>query len=378
MSILDRYLLRQYCQVLLICFCSLVGLFAVIDALGHLDQFTAHAQTTGSNVVAAIGRFYAFQAFGFFDRTSGILAMMAVMFTMAWFKRNNELTAVMAAGISLRRTVWPLLAAAASISIVAAGSREVVLPTIRSELLRTTNDLAGKVERPLRSWYDPQADVVLRGTATVAEGKRIVRPTLRLPAGNAKGAIEVSAAEARYLDATREHPAGYLFVGVDPGAPFLDEPSILSDGRVVLYSRPDTPWLEEGQVYWPSDVDFDQLAAGPNWRHFASTAELVDYVKRPARDVPTSAFVTLHGRLVRPILDFSLALIGLPLVLSRRGRSPFLAVGLAMGLVAAFLCVALTCEFLGNRGWIGPSLAAWLPLFVFVPLAVATSGELRR
>jgi hypothetical protein len=169
-----------------------------------------------------------------------------------------------------------------------------------------------------------------------------------------------------------------LFTGVDSGADVFEETRGKLDGPVLLYTRPDAPWLEEGQVFWPSDVDFDQLAAGPSWRHFASTAELVDYVKRPARDVPTSTYVTLHGRLVRPILDFGLAVIGLPLVLSRRGRSPFLAVGLAMGVVAGFLLVALTCEFLGNSGWIGPSLAAWLPLFVFVPLAVATGSDLFR
>jgi lipopolysaccharide export LptBFGC system permease protein LptF len=94
--------------------------------------------------------------------------------------------------------------------------------------------------------------------------------------------------------------------------------------------------------------------------------------------VPTAAYVTLHGRFVRPILDVCLVVIGLSLVLPRRGRSPFLAVGLAMGLVAVFLIVAITCEFLGNSGWIGPSLAAWLPLFLFVPLAVAASSVLLR
>jgi lipopolysaccharide export system permease protein len=244
--------------------------------------------------------------------------------------------------------------------------------------LRTTNDLAGTTERPLRTWYDPQTDVVLRGAATVVEGRRIVQPSLRLPVDANGRAIEVSAAEAHYLEATNDHPAGYLFVDVDAGGKVLEETSIQIDGRVTLYSPSDAPWLEAGQVFWPSDVEFDQLAADPSWRHFASTAELVDYVKRPARDAPASTYVTLHGRLVRPVLDFGLAVIGLPLVLSRRGRSPFLAVGLAMGVIAGFLLVALTCEFLGNSGWIGPSLAAWLPLFVFVPLAVATSGDLRR
>lgn len=372
MTILDRYLLRQYIQVLLICFCSLMGLYAVIDALGHLDQFSAHAEQTDSSVLGAIGRFYAFQALGFFDRTSGILAMMAAMFTLAWLKRHNELTALLAAGIPQLRAAMPLLVASAAISVLAAASREAVLPSIRGELLRSTKDLTGSSEQPLRPIYASGSEIVLGGEATIAEGRRLVRPFLLLPSG------QVSADEGRYLQATAERPAGYLLEGVQAGTGVLAQPSLVFEGGVVLYSPHDTPWLGAGQLFFPSDVDFDRFAAGAKWRHFASTAELLDHVQHPASDPLTAAYVTLHGRLVRPLLDVSLVVIGLPLILSRRGRSPFLAVGLAMGVVAVFLLVALACEFLGNSGWISPSLAAWLPLFIFVPLAVAGSDALRR
>jgi lipopolysaccharide export system permease protein len=378
MSILDRYLLRQYAQVLVICFSSLIGLYSVIDALGHLDQFTAHAERAGTSLLAAIGRFYAFQSLGFFDRTSGILAMMAAMFTMAWFKRNNELTAMMAAGIPQLRAAMPLLIASGVISILAATSREFVLPNIRNELLRDTKDLAGTAERTLRPLYDPGTEVVLGGESTVAEQRRIVRPFLLLPTELAPAVGRVGAAEARYLEATEHHGAGYLLRDIQAGEVLLQQPSLTWDGQIVLYSPSDTAWLDAGQLFFPSEVGFDQLAAGPKWRNFASTSELLGFVKRPASDVPMAAYVTLHGRLVRPLLDMSLVVIGLPLILSRRGRSPFLAVGLAMALVAGFLLVSLTCEFLGNSGWISPSLAAWLPLFLFVPLSVANSGALRR
>ena len=372
MTILDRYLLRQYAQVLLICFCSLMGLFAVIDALGHLDQFSAHAEKTGASVLGEIGRFYAFQALGFFDRTSGILAMMAAMFTLAWLKRHNELTALLAAGIPQLRAAAPLLVASAAISVLAAASREAVLPNVRGELLRSTKDLTGTSEQPLRPMYDSASDIVLGGDATVADGRRLVSPFLMLHDGR------VAAAEGQYLRRTGDRPAGYLLQGVEAGAEVLARPSLDKDGRTILYSPFDTPWLKPGQLFFPSDMDFDRLAAGPKWRHFASTAELLDHVQHPASEPLTAAYVTLHGRLVRPLLDVSLVVIGLPLILSRRGRSPFLAIGLAMALVAGYLLVALTCEFLGNSGWVSPSLAAWMPLFIFVPLAVAGSDALRR
>ena len=35
----------------------------------------------------------------FFDGTSAILTLISTMFTLAWFQRNNEMTALMAAGV---------------------------------------------------------------------------------------------------------------------------------------------------------------------------------------------------------------------------------------------------------------------------------------
>ena len=48
MKILDRYLLRQFFQVFTICFLSLMGLYVVIDAFGHLDSFSKHAEAGGN------------------------------------------------------------------------------------------------------------------------------------------------------------------------------------------------------------------------------------------------------------------------------------------------------------------------------------------
>ena len=43
MLILDRYLLRQFLQVFFICFCSMTGLFIVIDGFGSLEEFISYA-----------------------------------------------------------------------------------------------------------------------------------------------------------------------------------------------------------------------------------------------------------------------------------------------------------------------------------------------
>ena len=54
MFILNRYLLRQFLQVFVICFLSLTGLYIVIDAFGHLDHFSSYAEKEG-NLFGVIG-----------------------------------------------------------------------------------------------------------------------------------------------------------------------------------------------------------------------------------------------------------------------------------------------------------------------------------
>ena len=57
-TIIDRYMLRQFVQVLVICFLSLIGLYIVIDAFGHLDHFVDYAEKHG-NLLGILVGYYA-------------------------------------------------------------------------------------------------------------------------------------------------------------------------------------------------------------------------------------------------------------------------------------------------------------------------------
>ncbi|MCA9231954.1 MAG: LptF/LptG family permease [Planctomycetales bacterium] len=175
MKILDRYLLRQFVQVFLICFLSMMGLYVVIDAFQHLDQFSSHAEQNGG-LLHVIAEYYAYRALSFFDRTSGILAMIAALFTATWLQRHQELTAMLAAGISKFRVIKPLLAAAIVVSLLGVANRELVIPRIRNELMRDTKDLAGNQTRDLEARFDGQTDILIGGEKTVAIEQRIIKP----------------------------------------------------------------------------------------------------------------------------------------------------------------------------------------------------------
>ena len=70
--------------------------------------------------------------------------------------------------------------------------------------------------------------------------------------------------------------------------------------------------------------------------------------------------------------------LGLPLVVSRGNRNPFIAIGLCLVVVTTFMIFKLGCQSLCVTGWLQPALAAWLPLITFAPTALLLSGPLRQ
>ena len=147
MLILDRYLLRQFIQIFVYCFVSLAGLYIVIDAFGNLDDFIRYASSHNFNLFAVMGPYYGYQTIGFFDRTSGMLTLIAAMFTVSLFQRFNELTALQAAGVRKWRVIKPIIIAVLIIAALAAANRELVIPKIRENFARNAQNLGVRMVR---------------------------------------------------------------------------------------------------------------------------------------------------------------------------------------------------------------------------------------
>lgn len=375
--IIDRYMLRQFTQVLLICFFSLTGLYIVIDAFGHLDHFVDYADQHGG-LLRTMGSYYAYRCLAVFDRMSGVLAMVAAMFTVTWIQRHQEMTALLAAGIPRMRVLRAVILAAIGVSLVAAAEREVLIPNIRHHLATDSKNLGGEKQADLQSRFDSQTDILMGGSKVVFVGQRILKPNFVLPPGLDVYGKQLAAAEARYLPAGNGMPSGYLFDGVTTPKVLLGESSLTIDGQPVVVTPRDAAWLKPNQVFVVSGVSFEFLSAGSTWRDYASTRELIQELRSPSTDLGADVRVAIHGRFLQPLLDATLLFLGLPLVVSRGNRNPFIAVGLGMGVVTAFLLVVLGCQSLGASGWLQPTLAAWLPLMAFAPLAVAMSEPLRQ
>jgi lipopolysaccharide export system permease protein len=429
MFIIDRYLLKQFTQILVICFLSMSGLFIVIDAFEHLEAFSTQAGKEG-NLLGIIARYYAYRNLEIFERTGGILAMLAAMFTVTWLGRHQEMTALLAGGISKVRILKPLLLAVIVVSLLGVLNRELMIPHVRDELMRDTKDLGGKALRDLEPRFDSRSNILLGGEKVVVDQRQIINPTFVLPGNLSRYGKQLVARIAYHQTATADHPAGFLLDGVisplqigtqhslrldltspnatkeepqsptgrgakERGARSEERDSVsrtLRSGQeaasaapsldpavsqVVIITPRDASWLKPDQLFVITAMPFNLLASGSQWRSYASTGELISQLGSPSTDLGADVRVTMHARLLQPLMDLTLVMLGLPLMFSRSNRNIFLSIGICIVAAIGFSAVAISCQSLGGLGLLSPAFAAWLPLMLFIPLATGMSGALR-
>lgn len=368
--VIDRYVLWLFVKVLTISFFSLFCLWMVIDLMANFQEFSTYGKTNSRGLPGVLWDYYSPRIYWFFDLTAGLMAMIAGIFAATWMQRTNELTALMAAGISPARIIRFVWLATLGVALAGVVNREMILPRVRDSLSRNAQDWLGNSARNCRPMWDLKTGVLINGKHTFANEKRIEQPVFsQLPDEARPWGRQIAGENAWYQAPVDGRPAGYLIRGVrlPENLAALDSASL--EGEPILFGPKGNPWLKPGECFVASGVSFEQLTMGSQWQEYMSTAELISGLYNQSLDYGSYVRVTLHKRFVQPFLDLTLIFLGLPLVLARGQRNLFAAGGYAVGLVLAFFCVTLLSHSLGTNYLLSPHLAAWLPLIVFAPVA---------
>ena len=375
MDIIDRYLLRQFLGIFAIFFLSLYGLFVVGDTVNHFGEVAHYARSHGG-VLKVIAEYYGFRSLMFFDWMNSLLVLIAAMFTIASFRRHNEMTALMAAGIRNARIIRPILIASGVLVLLAVINRELLLPSVRGQLSTNFKDMDGKKVRPITPMYDNETDILLSGSGFVLRTQTIKDPNFFLPRSLDHYGQQLIATEAMYRVANKGRPPGYLLKGVVQPEDLAQKSSLQLHEKLVILTPHDTDWLAEDECFVSSRVEPQALTGGGSWRKLSSASELIASLKNPSVKNHPGIEVEFHSRFVQPFLDMNLLLLGLPIVLTRQSRNLFLSVGFCVLLIVVFMAVIMLCHSIGESAVLSPSLAAWCPLILFLPLAVMMSTPL--
>lgn len=374
MTTIDRYILKLFGKVLLVCFGSLAGLFIVVETFNNLEEFLELGQAKGG-LVHVLQSYFAPRIFSLFDRTSSLLTLVAAIFTLTWLQRTNELTAIMAAGISRVRVAKPLIIAAGVVSLFAVLNRETVIPHFGTTLVKTAQQWDGS-KAEIHSGWDYQTGVFITGHHLVPKDQRIVLPAFEVPSWMFKSdrssfgdETQLKAESAVYEQASNEHPAGFRFQNVSEPKNLEPFSSVFRDEKLIVAVPSDTPWLAKGEVFLASTIDFHQLEVGDAMEQYQSTPSLILQLRNPANNYGGGMRRLAHNRILQPFLDLSLFLIGVPLVVSRGDKNIFVAAGSCLGVLLLYFGITFLAVYLGDSGILSPYQAAFFPLLVFAPWA---------
>jgi lipopolysaccharide export system permease protein len=361
MRVLDRLMVYSYVKSYVICLISLLSLYIVVDLFMNVNDF-AHANDGLGPFLHHIGVYYAARSTTIFDRLAEMIVLLAAMFTIAWVQRNNELLPQLSAGVSTRRIVRPVLLSACAMMTLATLNQEMLIPRLSNLLTINRDDPNGNRDLLVRSGYESNhvciwGDIGNRKELLV-RGFRCNIPQSVTP-GNI---INLSAKEARYVPPDPEgkpRTGGWMLKDTQP-------PELENWKNNDLLE-----WIGPGRYFLKTqEIDFENVTRDSHkWFYLASTWRLYQELgKTDVERLPAMA-VLFHIRLTRPILGMILVILGLSVILRDQNRNVFISAGLCLVLCAAFFAVCFACQQLGDKEFVSPALAAWLPVLIFGPMA---------
>jgi lipopolysaccharide export system permease protein len=326
----------------------------------------ASASSTMLGVFYNVADFYFFQSFLFFNHLSGIIPVVAAAFTLMRLSRFNELTAVMAAGVPLLRVAMPIILAGVTLNALVIVNQELIIPNSAEKLSRDREDLGGGAgagdQFPIRAMQDDHNSLLFAA--------RYTPPHPGAPA------------ELLYVDIL-EHNAQDQVTGLitaekatyDPGEQVWN----LANGHRVSGLRADERASGPFPVAtWKTNIDPEEvkLFRRSDYVDLLSTERINQLLARPKSYGEQNLLRVKHMRFTQPLMNVILLLLAIPTVLQREpGRLKAAATkcliltGLGMGSIfIAQQIAANPPDIRFAREW--PALMAWVPIFLFGPLAV--------
>jgi len=382
--ILDRYILKTYLASLLVVMASLMGIAVLLDMAVNVNKFLDLKAETGEMgfwaMLATMADYYFYKGFYYFQLWAALAMLVAAAAAMVRLNRTRELTGIKAAGVSLYRVLWPIIAVGLLLDGFFIVNQELIIPSMAVQLARDPDDLNVQetfdvefvrdernniLYAPL---YDPKTQT-MRAEKKVFEDGRIsflarVRIFERDRNFEPRGTIE---AESATWDP--ELGAWRLKGGVR--LPAVRKASLLERA----------PEQTEGEPFplYATNVGPDEIRRHrtSDFYRYMSYGELKTLARDPMRGNRLQLEVAMHQHVTQPILNLLILLVGLPFVAGREERNYFVSVGLAVALVIGVFLVMFASTAFGNAGHVPPLWAAWIPVFLVLPPSILSMEMLK-
>ncbi len=135
-NLLDRYILRKFLAIFALVFISMLAIFIIINFFEKIDSVYEHGKP-----ISLFFEFIWFKVPEFIHYILPITALASALLALGLMTKFNEITAVKTCGISIYRTVLPIVFSACVVSFLAFYLQENILPYSNKKAEETWNKI---------------------------------------------------------------------------------------------------------------------------------------------------------------------------------------------------------------------------------------------
>ncbi|MBN2842607.1 MAG: LptF/LptG family permease, partial [Sedimentisphaerales bacterium] len=332
-GIIDRYVSREYLISYLIAIGVLLGLRIMVDVFIELDEFveTSNGQNPSAfEVIGYIFNYYGPKTFEYFRDLSGTIVLIAAAFSLARMTRQNELVAILASGISLKRVIAPIVLLGLLLNCLMIIDQEFILPRLAHKLVLEHDEMAGEKAFPIRLIADQQGNALLYSISFDPQTKKLQKPMI-IFRQQAKMSSVIKADSATWDDSQK------LWI-LENGIRFTDsnDPQ-QTQAPVDTYSSELTP-------------EYLALQRNSAYKSLMSSKELAQLISKGGIKSAdkAEALSERHSRFTDPIINMIMLLIGLPMLVTREKKNNKIALAYMIAGAGGCFIVTFVCKLLAS------------------------------
>ncbi|MDR1498061.1 MAG: LptF/LptG family permease [Puniceicoccales bacterium] len=371
MSLLDRYIFREWLKIFVMALISMVGLLLVGRVFGDMPDFARWGASE-----RLVLKYFALQTPAYLPVVIPVALLVSVLFILGFFHRNHELTAMRAAGIGVGRITRGLWVAGAALSVMLFALNATLVPwateearrlfeTAKFDFLAREDGRAGAAAAGTTQKADP--DAVVQFYANPSAGRIWSINRFSGYTGRGYGIIvyqndgegrPIEGWMARYGWYDRQHGHWVLEDGrrleCRDGAPTA-QPAFK---RLALKQLTEEPQLMRALDKKPHHLSINEIRGVLKHAGAEKSARMAAYA------------VQYHYVLASPFCCLIVIGLAVPFAVSGVRVNPMVGVSKSLVLFALYYLLSNLCALLGARQNIPPALAAWAPNLAMLALAI--------
>jgi LPS export ABC transporter permease LptG/LPS export ABC transporter permease LptF len=355
--ILDNYVLRRFAGLLVLILSSFLVLTLVFTFFELLSDIVRNKVS-----LMMVGAYLLNEIPSMLYLITPLSVLLAVLVAFGLMQKSNEITAMKATGISIYRTLVPILGIASCLAGGLFLMDQWYLPYANKRVETLRNSIKGK---PAQTYRRPSKWIFGEnsGQAGQEQTRRIYYYEFYEPERNEFGGFSSfelnphSFEVAKRVYAGRAHWEDNLQKWVfEKGWQRSFDGDSVSDFRQFDVST--FPEVNEPPNYFKKEVrQYSEL----------NYEELRSYI----RDLQQSGFdvvrlrVQLYKKIAFPLITLVMAVLALPFALSAGRRGALTGVAVALLITVGYYVTAGLFEAMGNVSQLPPLVAAWMPDVIF-------------